>query len=331
MTDAIIGKNWYADDMGEKDKGAMIMLDSRFITFLRLCETKSYTQTAKLLDVTQPSVTQHIKYLEEKVFHCKLFRYEGKRLELREETKYLYAQVQEMVQKSERILAEMDRMVNKSKQLRFGCMKDFGESVVPAMVGRMMAEDDTLEVSVHIDNSANLVSMLAEGKLDFILIDSCFARKMDDSLYKVLTVGHEGMSAYVSAKAVNVPDKLTQKKLMRENLLIREEGAATRAAVEHYLSLDDYDLENFVLKFECNTPTAIKQMIASGAGITFAYDTCMQDVLEQGRVRRLDVDGFAGNRDIVLVYCLENLHAGHFTPFFRKFKTQWEKMEAARK
>lgn len=308
-----------------------MMLDSRFITFLRLCETKSYTQTAKLLNVTQPSVTQHIKYLEEKVFHCKLFRYEGKRLELREETRYLYTQVQEMVQKSERVLAEMDRMVSKSKLLRFGCLKDFGERVVPAMVGRMMAEDDALEVSMHIDNSANLVEMLAEGRLDFILIDSFFARKMEDSLYKVLTIGHEEMSAYAGMKVTNIPDRLTQKKLLRENLLIREKGASTREAVERYLALDDYDLENFVLKFECNTPEAIKHMVSSGAGITFAYDTCMQEELEKGLVRRIEVEGFMQNRDIALAYCRENLHADRFTPFFRKFKTQWERMEAARK
>lgn len=307
------------------------MLDSRFITFLRLCETKSYTQTAKLLNVTQPSVTQHIKYLEEKVFHCKLFRYEGKRLELREETKYLYEQVQEIVQKSERVLAEMERKVSKSRLMRFGCLKDFGESVVPAMVGRMMAEDDTLEVSMHIDNSANLVEMLACGKLDFILIDSCCARKMEESLYKIFTIGHEKMSAYAGAKASNVPDKLTQKKLLRENLLIREKGAATREALERYLALDDYDLDSSVMKFECNTPESIKHMMASGAGIAFAYDTCMQEELEKGTVRQIEAEGFAANRDIILAYCLENLHADRFTPFFRKFKTQWEKMEASRK
>ena len=41
-----------------------IMLDYRMDTFLSLCETKSYTKTAAILHLTQPSVTQHIKYLE---------------------------------------------------------------------------------------------------------------------------------------------------------------------------------------------------------------------------------------------------------------------------
>ena len=40
------------------------MLDYRMDTFLSLCETQSYTKTAEHLHLTQPSVTQHIKYLE---------------------------------------------------------------------------------------------------------------------------------------------------------------------------------------------------------------------------------------------------------------------------
>lgn len=53
------------------------MLDYRMDTFLSLCETKSYTKTAAILHLTQPSVTQHIKYLEH-FYQCPLFHYDGK-------------------------------------------------------------------------------------------------------------------------------------------------------------------------------------------------------------------------------------------------------------
>ena len=48
------------------------MLDYRMDTFLSLCETKSYTKTAAILHLTQPSVTQHIKYLEH-FYQCRCF------------------------------------------------------------------------------------------------------------------------------------------------------------------------------------------------------------------------------------------------------------------
>ena len=49
-------------------------------TFLSLCETKSYTKTAAHLHLTQPSVTQHIKFLEQ-YYGCQLFQYDGRRVE----------------------------------------------------------------------------------------------------------------------------------------------------------------------------------------------------------------------------------------------------------
>ena len=40
------------------------MLDFRVYTVLELCKTLNYTKTAENLFITQPAVTQHIKYLE---------------------------------------------------------------------------------------------------------------------------------------------------------------------------------------------------------------------------------------------------------------------------
>ena len=53
------------------------MLNYKLSTFLELCETKNYTKTAEKLHMTQPAVTQHIKYLEQ-YYGTKLFYYDEK-------------------------------------------------------------------------------------------------------------------------------------------------------------------------------------------------------------------------------------------------------------
>lgn len=54
------------------------MLDQKLDTFLILCETRNYTQTANRLNITQPAVTQHIKFLEG-YYKTKLLYYDEKR------------------------------------------------------------------------------------------------------------------------------------------------------------------------------------------------------------------------------------------------------------
>lgn len=53
------------------------MLNHRVFTFLTLCEVMNYRKTAEELNMTQPAVTQHIHFLEER-YQCKLFEYNNR-------------------------------------------------------------------------------------------------------------------------------------------------------------------------------------------------------------------------------------------------------------
>ena len=48
------------------------MLDFRTDTFLTVCETMNFTEAAKRLHITQPAVSQHIRFLE-KEYNTRLF------------------------------------------------------------------------------------------------------------------------------------------------------------------------------------------------------------------------------------------------------------------
>lgn len=64
------------------------MLDPRINTFISVCNNVSYTKAAKELNLTQPAVSQHIRYLEN-LYGVRLFKYEKKQLSLTEEGKLL--------------------------------------------------------------------------------------------------------------------------------------------------------------------------------------------------------------------------------------------------
>ena len=55
------------------------MLDFRVYTFLAVCEYMNYTRAAEALHITQPAVSQHIRYLEN-MYQVKLFLAEGKKI-----------------------------------------------------------------------------------------------------------------------------------------------------------------------------------------------------------------------------------------------------------
>ena len=64
------------------------MLDFRMDTFLAVCQYMNYTRAAEALNITQPAVSQHIRWLEEQ-YEAPLFTYANKRLSLTREGELL--------------------------------------------------------------------------------------------------------------------------------------------------------------------------------------------------------------------------------------------------
>ena len=57
------------------------MLDFRIETFLSVCRHMNFTEAAAELHLTQPAVSQHIRWLEQR-YAAQLFRRDGKRVRL---------------------------------------------------------------------------------------------------------------------------------------------------------------------------------------------------------------------------------------------------------
>ena len=70
------------------DKEEYLMLDFRINTFLTVCQTMNFTKAAEELHITQPTVSQHIHYLED-YYETSLFTYQNRQLALTEAGKIL--------------------------------------------------------------------------------------------------------------------------------------------------------------------------------------------------------------------------------------------------
>ena len=86
------------------------MIDYRTETFMTLCGTRSYTQTANILNITQPAVSQHIRFLENH-YGVKLVEYKGKQLYLTPEGEFLRRELSKIISLSksvEKRIAEIE-------------------------------------------------------------------------------------------------------------------------------------------------------------------------------------------------------------------------------
>ena len=290
------------------------MLDFRIATFLQLCETKSYTKTARLLDITQPSVTQHIKYLQRR-YQCKLFSYEGKTLRLTPEGEYLRRQAEAMTKMSSKIVADLKRMGETRKALRFGYPEELGETAAAKIIAGILKRENAPEINLFVRKTDELIAMLENGQIDFILADSI----CETAQFAGVPAGEVEFACYAAKNHGKAFEAISQ--LLPERLLMSEDGASDRVVLEEVLNQHKMLSDEFEHTMTAGTSVSLRELTAAGIGIQFAYASSMQGM--EDKVQKLDISNFSEKRSLVFLYMKENPEAENFKDFMEDFKKAW--------
>lgn len=286
------------------------MIDFRHKTFLELCKVKNYTKTAEILHITQPAVTQHIKYLEE-IYGGRLFSYSGKNLTITSKGKKLYECTLRMVADSKRI-KEMITAHDENITISFGATLTIGEYVMPSVLSRVMKDRKNLHFNMFVENTESLLLELQNGKISFAFLEGFF----DKSKYGYRLFSNEEFIAVCSSRSPLKNGKHSLGELLKERLILRERGSGTRDILEQFLHEKSLSKDNFESIIEIGNMSAIKELVAQNEGITFMYKAAAQKELVNGELYKMDVEGFEVSREFNFVYLKDSIHENDYLKWF---------------
>ncbi|MBC8569396.1 LysR family transcriptional regulator [Zongyangia hominis] len=292
------------------------MIDLRLETFLDLCETRSYTRTAKHLHITQPAVSQHIKFLENQ-YGARLFSYRAKVLSLTEKGRLLEQYALALRANSQRMHEVMRAPSLADRRLHFGATLTVGEYVMPSILCRCLAENPKLSVTMEVGNTSTLFRKLNHGAIDFAIIEGSFSKVE----YGWRLLSEEPFIGVCSPRSPLAGRPVRFDELVGQNLILREQGSGTRQALEHSLGTHSLQLENFPALYEIGNFQAIKAMVAENLGITFLYERVVRRELEVGQLQKIDLAGFQENREFHFVYLHDHVMKEEFLKFFTFCRT----------
>lgn len=261
------------------------MLDFRLETFLCVCKHMNYTKAANELNLTQPAVSQHIKFLEE-YYGTKLFFYNKKKLSLTLQGEYL-RNVFEVFYHDSLYVKEKVSNIHKNPTLKIGATLSIGEYYVPKRIASFMKRNPDINLSVTVADTTVLVEQLDSGKIDFAMVEGYFDKP--DYTYRLIKT--EKMVAVCAAdyeiKKVSGIDEL-----FSERLIIREKGSGTREIFERYLHENGFNIKCFEHCCDFTSPHLILKMLLSGLGISFMYRTVAEKYLNNGMLREIEIENF---------------------------------------
>lgn len=266
-------------------------MDSKLRTFLVLCQTMNYRLAAEQLHLSQPAVTKQIQSLEQSL-QTKLFCYDGHALHKTEKCLLLerYAiSIQYQFEELQLAIAEKERT-----RLRIGATKTIGDYVLIDAIKDYLL-NPSHELSLVVDNTKHLLQMLDENQLDFAIIEGTFSKTKYD-FYLLRMEPFAGICAKdhpLCGKHIPVEN------LLKETIIVREEGSGTRRIFEERLVASGYELNDFSRIVSISSFAAIKALVSAGIGISFLYDSV---VAKDNTIGRFTVDGLTGPHAFHVVY-----------------------------
>ena len=149
------------------------MLDFRLLTFMKLCELKSYTKTAENLHMTQPTVTQHVQYLERQ-YGVPLVEYHGKSVMLTPKGEQLYHFIMTMEADSERVKQILKEPTEEKRHIKFGATLTIGQYIMPQIMAKYFTQHPNVQITMPVENTKRLLQRLNNGEIEFAIIEGYF-------------------------------------------------------------------------------------------------------------------------------------------------------------
>ncbi|MGF0071605.1 LysR family transcriptional regulator [Streptococcus orisratti] len=288
------------------------MLDFRVFTFLKVCETLNFTQAAKDLHITQPAVTKHIQALEND-YQFKLFTFKGKQCQLTKQGKELLDLLVTMNN-------DLQHFKTKQKQenipLNFGATLTIGEFVMTDLLLKILSENENLHVKMLVDNTESLLKSIDQGQIDFALIEGFFSKDK----YDFLPYRKEPFVA-VASPAFDFNGKaVTLENLLTFPLIIREEGSGTRELLELTLKEANLTVHDFAKIIEIGNLNTIKSLVKHQLGLTFVYQSVVQQELDRGELVLIPIKDLTISHDFTFIWRKNSQFKTQYQDIFNLFR-----------
>ncbi|MFT8349515.1 LysR substrate-binding domain-containing protein [Clostridium saccharoperbutylacetonicum] len=273
------------------------MLDFRINTFLTVCEYMNFTKAAEVLCITQPAVSQHIKYLET-TYNSKLFEYEGKKIRITKVGKLLYQTSITMKHDEEYLKGKIKEEQLGIRSIKFGATLTIGEYILPSKLNSYLNTNKNMKITMIVENTKELLYKLEHGEIDFALVEGYFIKSEYD--YVVYSKENYICVTGKNYKLKKQPQVLED--LLEETLIVREKGSGTRDIFAKNLEEQNLTVNDFSKVIEIGNINSIKYLVKNNQGITALYEAAVKEELENGSLQKVEVSDLQKNHNFYFIW-----------------------------
>lgn len=244
-------------------------------TFIAVVECNNFTKAGELIKLSQPSVSLHVKNLEEYFKTILIDRsIKQKKIHITKEGKLLYEKAKNIINIIDETKEELSGHKNGMNGiLNIGCSFTLGEYFILQFLGKFREKYEDIELHITIENTENICKKVENYELDLGLIEGT----VNKSKFSYKSFYRDNMVLAVSEKNVIYKNKFNVEDFENEMWIAREKGSGTREYLDFFLVRNKINPKNIIV---LGSNFAIKEMVKNNLGITFISDLVLKEELK---------------------------------------------------
>jgi DNA-binding transcriptional LysR family regulator len=270
----------------------------RLEVFCKVYEMKSFSKAGKASLLSQPTVSEHIRYLEN-FLDVRLFDRLSREVVPTRAGEILYKYARRMLNLRQEASRTLELYRGKMYgELELGGSTIPGQYILPSLIGSFKENFADIRIKLVIADTMKIINMVLEGSLELGVVGAKtknrklqFDRLFDDELVLAVSPDHYWAGGSV-IRAEQLPEA---------PFIMREQGSGTRLMMLEILEQSGFDTKKLNVVAEMGSTDAIRQAIRAKVGVSILSRRALADDLHFQQLFEVPIRGLTFARHFFLV------------------------------
>lgn len=264
--------------------------------FLSVFKNKSFSKASSELSLTQPTISSHIKALENEL-GCKLFDRMGRIIIPTKEATRLYEHAAEITGKLEEIKSKFGLSKDGiNGKLVIGASTIPGTYILPSLAAGFKKKYRDISFHILIEDSKKITDMVSDNEL---LIGIVGAKMENDKIAYMSFTDDELI--LVSKPQLFDKKIIDARSLVKLPFLLREEGSGTRKMMEKYLDEIGIGPSSLNVAGIFGSTDSVREAVKSGFGVSILSKIAVRSELKAGEIKEIRIKGPRMKRSFYII------------------------------
>lgn len=266
--------------------------------FCKVVELKSFSKAGDAVYLSQPTVSSHIKDLEN-YLGTQLVDRLARSVIPTKAGQLLYGYARRLIALRDEAEAAMADYLGKMKgRLTIGGSTIPGGYLLPRLMGRFARHYPEVQVALMVGDTAEIIERIAEAEIEIGIVGA--QSKANPQLLQVPLVKDELFVAVPGDHKWARKRSITFVELTTEPFIVREKGSGTLRTIENALRETGHTLDALRIVAQMGSTEAVRQGIKNSVGISILSAIAVADDVAAGALKALTIKGLDLKRKFYL-------------------------------